>query len=76
MEDRYFTMSLDQLLTKQTELAKKYTQAIHAGMNGNILNTLLEHMESVRLAIWEYHQKEDFKREFQDKKDDFDDTIV
>jgi len=76
MKDQYFTMDLNQLLEKQTELAKKYTQAHHAGVSDQLLNQLLDHMESVRLAIWEFHQKESFKREVENKKDDFDDSIV
>lgn len=76
MENDYLNMTMDQLMERQKFIYKKYSAAVTGGASAAVLNQMLEHMEQIRVALWELGYKESFKMQNQQEQDPFRDSIV
>jgi hypothetical protein len=74
--ENYLAMSMEQLMERQKLIYKKYTAALNAGANPDILNQMISHMENIRQAIWEIGYKQSFDAENKQNTDPFKDSIV
>lgn len=72
----YQDMTMDQLMERQKLIYKKYTAAVNSGVSLGVLDQLLDHMEQIRVALWELGYKESFKMQNQQEQDPFKDSIA
>jgi len=70
----YYTMTFDELMTKQAEITKKYNAAYSAGASQEVMNQMYAHMEAIKHAMWElgYKRKMDSDKD----SDPFKDSII
>lgn len=76
MENDYLNMTMDQLMERQKLIYKKYTAAVNSGVSLGVLNQILDHMEQIRVALWELGYKESFRQSEKQEQDPFRDSIV
>lgn len=76
MDSNYLDMTMDQLMERQKFIYKKYTAAVSGGASIAVLNQMLEHMEQIRVALWELGYKESFRHAEKQDQDPFRDSIV
>lgn len=76
MENNYFDMNMDQLMERQKFIYKKYTAAVTGGASAAVINQILEHMEQIRMALWELGYKESFRMAEKQEQDPFRDSIA
>ena len=72
----YHDMTMDQLMERQKFIYKKYSAAVNGGASVAVINQMLEHMEQIRVALWELGYKESFKLQNQQEQDPFKDSIA
>lgn len=63
-------------MERQKFIYKKYTAAVNGGASVAVLNQILEHMEQIRVALWEMGYKESFRQAEKQEQDPFRDSIV
>ncbi len=76
MDPTYLTMTFEQLMERQRFISKKYSAAMAAGANPEVVNQMLGHMEAIRHAMWELGYRQQFDLASGKDKDNFDDSII